>query len=209
MHCSHRYDMSKVQGSVSVNVLVTEIQKHLLDYGGPRHVKCEETVKHEVLCDETEETVEHVLNLLGHFRAQRMGLTEFCVRLRVLVGAAVLMATVQGLSGQLAAGASPRACRNDTSKERPAKRSLVKEEPGEEVTSPAGVSMGTGSPTPPRKRRAPCSGNSVGDWTPAEEARHRAIPTLEVQTGAGDATGAQSPRTWRAADHGIPVDGSW
>eukprot|EP00964_Phaeocystis_antarctica_P117280 scaffold81114_cov59-Phaeocystis_antarctica.AAC.8 len=207
MQSSHRYDMAKVQGSVSVNVLVTEIQKHLLDYGGPRHVKCEETVKHEVLCDETEETVEHVLNLLGHFRAQRMGLTEFCVRLRVLVGATVLKATVQGLSRQ-AAAASPRACRNDTSKERPAKRSLVKEEPEEEVASPAGVSMGTGSPTPPRKRRAPCSGNSVGDWTPAEEARHRAIPTLEVQTGADDATGDQSPRTWRAADHGSPVDGS-
>ena len=88
-----------------------------------------------------------------------MGLTEFCVRLRVLVGATVLKATVQGLSRQ-AAAASPRACRNDTSKERPAKRSLVKEE----VASPA-VAMGNGSTTSPRKRRASCSGNySVGDY---------------------------------------------
>ena len=116
MHCSHRYDMSKVQGSVSVNVLVTEIQKHLLDYGGPRHVKCEETVKHEVLCEKTEETVEHVLNLLAHFRAQRMGLKEFYTRLRVLVGAAVLMATVRGLH---AAGPSPMASSRACRKERP------------------------------------------------------------------------------------------
>ena len=186
--------MGSARHFVSVNVLVAEIQKHLFDYR--RRARCEETVEHDLL------------TLLAHFQARRMGRKEFCARLRVLIGAAVLMATVQGLSGQLAAGASPRACRNDTSKERPAKRSLVKEEPGEEVTSPAGVSMGTGSPTPPRKRRAPCSGNSVGDWTPAEEARHRAIPTLEVQTGAGDATGDQSPRTWRAAEHGSPVDGS-
>eukprot|EP00964_Phaeocystis_antarctica_P065805 scaffold39745_cov65-Phaeocystis_antarctica.AAC.3 len=77
----------KVQraSSVSVNVLVTEIRKHL----------CEETVEH------------HLLSLLAHeFRAQRMGLAEFCVRLRMLIGAAVLMAAVHGLSRQ-AACASP------------------------------------------------------------------------------------------------------
>ena len=182
MQSSHRYDMAKVQGSVSVNVLVTEIQKHLLDYGGPRHVKCEETVKHEVLCEKTEETVENVLNLLAHFRAQRMGLTEFCVRLRVLVGATVLKATVQGLSRQ-AAAASPRACRNDTFKERPAKRSLVKEE----VASPA-VAMGNGSATSPRKRRASCSGNSVGDYA----------------GGGGPSSGAPRPGVRQTT-----VDGSW
>ena len=185
MHCSmdRVQMMATPQRFVSVNVLVTEIQKHL----------CEETVEHDLL-----------ILLANEFQAQRMGLAEFCVRLRMLVGAAVLMATVRGLSG-LAAGASPRAytraCRNDNFRERPAKRSLVKEE----VASPA-VAMGNGSATSPRKRRASLSGNSR--WTPAEEARHRAIPTLEVQTGADDATGDQSPRTWRAADHGSPVDGS-
>ena len=63
LHCSHRVNMAvqtqKVQraSSVSVNVLVTEIRKHL----------CEETVEHDLLI------------LLAHeFRTQRMGLTEFC-----------------------------------------------------------------------------------------------------------------------------------
>ena len=169
----YRFNMAaeKVQraSSVSVNVLVTEIRKHL----------CEETVEH------------HLLSLLAHeFRAQRMGLAEFCVRLRMLVGAAVLMATVRGLSG-LAAGASPRAytraCRNDNFRERPAKRSLVKEE----VASPA-VAMGNGSATSPRKRRASCSGNSVGDYAGGGGPPLRALPALESGkqqwTGAGDAT---------------------
>ena len=46
--------------------------------------------------------------LHAHYRAQRpiMGLWEFCTWLRVLIGADMLMATVQGLSGQVA-GASP------------------------------------------------------------------------------------------------------
>ena len=68
--------------SVWVNVLVTEIQKHL----------CEETVEHDLL-----------FLLANEFQAQRMGLAEFfCVRLRMLIGAAVLMAAVHGLSRQAA-----------------------------------------------------------------------------------------------------------
>ena len=148
--------------SVWVNVLVTEIQKHL----------CEETVEHDLL-----------ILLANEFQAQRMGLAEFCVRLRMLVGAAVLMAAVHGLSRQ-AACASPRACRNDNFKERPAKRSLVKEE----VASPA-VAMGNGSTTSPRKRRASCSGNySVGDYA----------------GGGGPPSGAPRPGVRQTA-----VDGSW
>ena len=164
----YRFNMAaeKVQraSSVSVNVLVTEIRKHL----------CEETVEHDLL------------SLLAHeFRAQRMGLAEFCVRLRMLIGAAVLMAAVHGLSRQ-AACASPRACRNDTFKERPAKRSLVKEE----VASPA-VAMGNGSATSPRTRRACRAAATLWATTPAEEARLRALLALESGkqqwTGAGDA----------------------
>ena len=171
MHCSHRFNMAvqtqKVQraNSVSVTVLFMEIQKHL----------CEETVEHDLL-----------ILLANEFQAQRMGLAEFCVRLRMLVGAAVLMATVRGLSG-LAAGASPRAytraCRNDNFRERPAKRSLVKEE----VASPA-VAMGNGSATSPRKRRASCSGNSVGDYA----------------GGGGPSSGAPRPGVRQTT-----VDGSW
>ena len=73
----------KVQraNSVSVTVLFMEIQKHL----------CEETVEHDLL-----------ILLANEFQAQRMGLAEFCVRLRMLVGAAVLMAAVHGLSRQAA-----------------------------------------------------------------------------------------------------------
>ena len=101
---------------VSVDVLVTEIQKqlHLLAHGGRRQDGVEQDV----------------LTLLAHFRAQRpiMGLWEFCTWLRVLIGADMRMATVQGLSGQ-AAGASPRAYGKDIFKERPAQRGpLVKEE---------------------------------------------------------------------------------
>ena len=155
--------------SVWVNVLVTEIQKHL----------CEETVEHDLL-----------ILLANEFQAQRMGLAEFCVRLRMLVGAAVLMATVRGLSG-LAAGASPRAytraCRNDNFRERPAKRSLLVKE---EVASPA-VAMGNGSATSPRKRRASCSGNSVGDYAGGGGPSSGTLLALESGkqqwTGAGDA----------------------
>ena len=75
--------MATPQRFVSVNVLVIEIQKQLLDYGGP-----------------WQGVEDDLLTLLAHFRAQRMGLKEFCTRLRVLIGAAVLMATVQGLAGQ-------------------------------------------------------------------------------------------------------------
>ena len=98
---------------VSVHVLVAEIQKHLFDYR--RRARCEETVEHDLL------------TLLAHFQARRMGLKEFCARLRVLLGAAVLKATVQGLSGQAAgASCSPRAWREDTSKERPARVAAVR-----------------------------------------------------------------------------------
>ena len=118
--------MRSARHFVSVNVLVAEIQKHLFDYR--RRARCEETVEHDLL------------TLLAHFQARRMGRKEFCARLRVLIGAAVLMATVQGLSGQAAgptvqglsgqaAGASPRAYGKDIFKERPAQRGpLVKEE---------------------------------------------------------------------------------
>ena len=62
---------------VTVNVLVAEIQKHL-HACRPRGAGegCEEAVERDLLA------------LVGHFRAKRMGLKEFCARLRVLVGAA-------------------------------------------------------------------------------------------------------------------------
>ena len=156
-----RVQMATVQRLVSVNVLVTEIQKQLLNYRVRE--RCEETVEDDLL------------TLLAHFRAQRMGLKEFCTRLRVLIGAAVLMATVQGLAGQAA---------KDIFKDRPAKRTLVKEEVlevKEEATSaPAAASTG-----PLKKHRAwSCSGDSVGDsqWTPAEAAHLGALPALDRQT---------------------------
>ena len=65
------------QRFVSVDDLVTEIQKHLLDRGAPGS--------------------QDLLRLLANFRAKTMDLKEFCAKIRVLVGAAVLMATVQGL----------------------------------------------------------------------------------------------------------------
>ena len=144
--------MRSARHFVSVNVLVAEIQKHLFDYR--RRARCEETVEHDLL------------TLLAHFQARRMGLKEFCARLRVLIGAAVLMATVQGLSGQAAGPSSLRAWCEDTSKERPAKRPLAAE-----VASPPAVAMGAGLLK--KKRRASHS------WTPAEEARLRAFPALE------------------------------
>ena len=155
--------MRSARHFVSVNVLVAEIQKHLFDYR--RRARCEETVEHDLL------------TLLAHFQARRMGLKEFCARLRVLIGAAVLMATVQGLSGQAAGPSSLRAWCEDTSKERPAKRPLATE-----VASPPAVAMGAGLLK--KKRRASHS------WTPAEEARLRAlVPALESGkqqwTGAG------------------------
>ena len=159
----HRYTwLQKVQMAtaprlVSVHVLVAEIQKHLFDYR--RRARCEETVEHDLL------------TLLAHFQARRLGLKEFCARLRVLLGAAVLKATVQGLSGQAAgASCSPRAWREDTSKERPAKRPLATEVASH--PSPPAVVMGAGLLK--KKRRASHS------WTPAEEqARLRAFPALE------------------------------
>ena len=166
--------MRSARHFVSVNVLVAEIQKHLFDYR--RRARCEETVEHDLL------------TLLAHFQARRMGRKEFCARLRVLIGAAVLMATVQGLSGQAAgptvqglsgqaAGPSSlRAWCEDTSKERPAKRPLAAE-----VASPPAVAMGAGLLK--KKRRASHS------WTPAEEARLRAlVPALE--SGKQQWTGA-------------------
>ena len=154
--------MGSARHFVSVNVLVAEIQKHLFDYR--RRARCEETVEHDLL------------TLLAHFQARRMGLKEFCARLRVLIGAAVLMATVQGLSGQAAGPSSLRAWCEDTSKERPAKRPLAAE-----VASPPAVAMGAGLLK--KKRRASHS------WTPAEEARLRAlVPALE--SGKQQWTGA-------------------
>ena len=153
---------------VSVNVLVAEIQKHLFDYR--RRARCEETVEHDLL------------TLLAHFQARRMGLKEFCARLRVLIGAAVLMATVQGLSGQAAGPSSLRAWCEDTSKERSAKRPLATEVASH--PSPPAVAMGAGLQ---KKRRA--SHSSQKHWTPAEEARLRAlVPALE--SGKQQWTGA-------------------
>ena len=157
-----RVQMATVQRLVSVNVLVTEIQKQLLNYRVRE--RCEETVEDDLL------------TLLAHFRAQRMGLKEFCTRLRVLIGAAVLMATVQGLAGQAA---------KDIFKDRPAKRTLVKEEVlevKEEATSAPAAAVGAG---PLKKHRAwSCSGDSVGDSqrTPAEAAHLGALPALDRQT---------------------------
>ena len=97
---SDRVQMATVQRFVSVDVLVTEIQKqlHLPAHGGRRQGGVER------ICS----TEQDVLTLHAHYRAQRpiMGLWEFCTWLRVLIGADMLMATVQGLSGQVA-GASP------------------------------------------------------------------------------------------------------
>ena len=151
-----RVQMATVQRLVSVNVLVTEIQKQLLNYRVRE--RCEETVEDDLL------------TLLAHFRAQRMGLKEFCTRLRVLIGAAVLMATVQGLAGQ-AAGAN-----SQCSKERAAKRPFVKEvasAPAISVNTEASAAASTGAL---KKRRASYSGDSVGDSqrTPAEEGAPRA-----------------------------------
>ena len=172
--------MSSSPRFVSVNVLVAEIQKHLFDYR--RRARCEETVEHDLL------------TLLAHSQARRMGRKEFCARLRVLIGAAVLMATVQGLSGQAAgptvqglsgqaAGPSSlRAWCEDTSKERPAKRPLATEVASH--PSPPAVAMGAGLQ---KKRRT--SHSSTKCWTPAEEARLRAlVPALE--SGKQQWTGA-------------------
>ena len=116
----NRVQMATVQRLVSVNVLVTEIQKQLLNYRVRE--RCEETVEDDLL------------TLLAHFRAKRMGLKEFCTRMRVLIGAAVLMATVQSLAGQAA---------KDIFKDRPAKKPLIVEEEEVLASAPA-ISEGTG-----------------------------------------------------------------
>ena len=117
-------------------VLVTEIQKHLLAYRPRGGEGGEEAVERDLLA------------LLGHFRAKRMGLKELCARLRVLVGAAVLMATVQSLkSGQAAvATSSPMARRKDTFEECPGKRPLE----AEVASAPAPVAT---SSAPLKKHR--------------------------------------------------------
>ena len=124
---------------VTVNVLVTEIQKHLLAYRPRWGEGCEEAVERDLLA------------LLGHFRAKRMGLKEFCARLRVLVGAAVLMATVKSLkSGQAAvATSSPMARRKDTFEECPGKRPLE----AEVASAPAPVATSTA----PLKKHRTCT----------------------------------------------------
>ena len=121
---------------VTVNVLVTEIQKHVLAYRPRWGEGCEEAVERDLLA------------LLAHFQAKRMGLKEFCARLRVLVGAAVLMATVKSLkSGQAAvATSSPMARRKDTFEECPGKRPLE----AEVASAPAPVAT---SSAPLKKHR--------------------------------------------------------
>ena len=162
---------------VTVNVLVTEIQKHLLAYRPRRGGEgCEEAVERDLLA------------LLGHFRAKRMGLKEFCARLRVLVGAAVLMATVKSLkSGQAAvATSSPMAHRKDTFKECPGKRPLEAEPEVASASAPVAKS------TAPLKKHRTCT--AATPWAiggvpviyhplalaeQEGEARPWALPTLE------------------------------
>ena len=67
----------KEQRFVTVDDLVAEIQKQLNRAGAP--------FSHELL------------QLLAEFRVKHMGLKEFCGKVRVLIGAPVLMATVKGL----------------------------------------------------------------------------------------------------------------
>ena len=67
----------KEQRFVTVDDLVAEIQKQLNRTGAP--------FSHELL------------QLLAEFRVKHMGLKEFCGKVRVLIGAPVLMATVKGL----------------------------------------------------------------------------------------------------------------
>jgi hypothetical protein len=73
----------KEQRFVTVDDLVVEIQKQLDRAGAP--------FSHELL------------TLLAEFRVKHMGLKEFCARVRLLIGGAVLLATVKGLqSAQIA-----------------------------------------------------------------------------------------------------------
>ena len=67
----------KEQRFVTVDDLVAEIQKQLNRAGAP--------FSHELL------------QLLAEFRVKHMGLKEFCGKVRLLIGAPVLMATVKGL----------------------------------------------------------------------------------------------------------------
>ena len=67
----------KEQWFVTVDDLVAEIQKQLNRAGAP--------FSHELL------------QLLAEFRVKHMGLKEFCGKVRLLIGAPVLMATVKGL----------------------------------------------------------------------------------------------------------------
>ena len=67
----------KEQRFVTVDDLVAEIQKQLNQAGAP--------FSHELL------------QLLAEFRVKHMGLKEFCGKVRLLIGAPVLMATVKGL----------------------------------------------------------------------------------------------------------------
>ena len=67
----------KEQRFVTVDDLVAEIQKQLNRAGAP--------FSHELL------------QLLAEFRVKHMGLKEFCGKVRLLIGAPVLMSTVKGL----------------------------------------------------------------------------------------------------------------
>ena len=165
---------------VTVDVLVTEIQKHLHAYRPRRGGEgCEEAVERDLLA------------LVGHFCLKRMGLKEFCARLRVLVGAAVLMATVKSLKSEPAAVAtsSPMAHRKDTFKECPGKRPLE----SEVASAPAPVATSTA----PLKKHRTCTAATpwaigviggvpviyhplaLAEQGPGGEARPWALPTLE------------------------------
>ena len=77
MAAVEKKEQKKEQRFVTVDDLVAEIQKQLDRAGAP--------FSHELL------------TLLAEFRVKQMGLKEFCAKVRLLIGGAILMATVKGL----------------------------------------------------------------------------------------------------------------
>ena len=161
---------------VTVNVLVTEIQKHLHAYRPRRGGEgCEEAVERDLLA------------LVGHFCLKRMGLKEFCARLRVLVGAAVLMATVKSLKSGPAAVAtsSPMARRKDTFKECPGKRPLE----AEVASAPATVATSTA----PLKKHRTCTAATPWAIAGVPVIYQPLAPAEQWPGGRGPSLGAAHP----------------
>ena len=77
MAALEKKEQKKEQRFVTVDDLVAEIQTQLDRAGAP--------FSHELL------------TLLAEFRVKHMGLKEFCAKVRLLIGGAILMATVKGL----------------------------------------------------------------------------------------------------------------